>query len=137
MSPDKKEQTIREEANNPYDVIENSIQPRVYLPETRHIEAANPDKRFAFVGKDDVSFYKVQGWKVYEDLKKEVKSVDGQTSLDTTIQTHDLIYMVIGGQAKDKWIRKKTDIIEGQRKEQVERLHGMENQSFTGKIDIR
>ena len=114
------------------------MQDRVFVPDTSMIEASNPDKRFAFMRKDQIDAMKMLGWEVYSDIKKEAQTLSGQLPLDTTIQTFDLVYMFIGGVSKDKWENRRKERNNAQQEEIKARHKALsDTNQFHGKIDVR
>ena len=113
------------------------IQPRRFLPDTRDIEKKDPEGRYAFILKQDVDVYKNFGWSVYSDHRKEAKNPEGKIPDDTTIQTHDMIYMVVKGKSKDKWERERVELVDEQKRQIRERHKDLDKEgAFQGKIEI-
>jgi hypothetical protein len=118
------------------DIINRS--PVSYLPDTTKLQKANPDKRYSYVRRTEVDAFRDQGFEVYSDPKKEVKPVDGQKPVDTSVGTHDLVLMEIGGKAKEEYERGRHERAHFFVKAMEEKARELaETGQFQGRIDIR
>lgn len=104
------------------------------LPDISKYES--PERRLAFIRKEDVERMKGKGWEVLTDATKNKPVVEGQTPVDTTIGTHDMIAMKIEGRAKERWEKERKRGSRETRQALEERYREMEERGIKGIIQV-